>query len=76
MIDCEKKRANKKGFARASFRWGEWRECKHGLCRQLFACPVGQWMPRKKVCRGDMRVYASITSTRARKCPKGYRRKP
>jgi len=74
-IDCEKKRANKKSFASGSFRWGEWQRCKHGLCRQLFACPVGKWMPRKKLCRADMRVYASITKTRGSKCPRGYKRK-
>lgn len=72
MIACRKTRAPKSRFDRRSFRWSEKRPCKHGICRHLYACPAGSWMPRKEKCKTTMAIYESITMTRGRKCPDGY----
>ena len=60
-------------FARSSFRWGEWESCKHGQCRHFFACPKGDWKPRKKLCTPQMQIYETFVKTSGPRCPKGYR---
>lgn len=71
---CRKVRVKKSTLARRSYRWGEWEPCKHGECRHLFACPKGEWKPRKKICSTQMVIYETFVRSRSTRCPKGYRK--